>query len=164
MKTTKLAAALLVAVILIGAVTALAAQGGQEDPLVTLSYLTGVLTPKLEGEVTKAVTANEKALTDKLDASIAAYQKQVDALLSKSGGTGAHFQSVALPKGESRVGLGEYLLRSGTAKAKGELADSTGGTVVQDGGSLTANHLYIALDATSGVAAVTDATLLIKGN
>ncbi|MEG0441696.1 MAG: hypothetical protein RR544_05295, partial [Oscillospiraceae bacterium] len=66
MKTTKFAAGLLVAVVLVGAVTAYAVQGGQDDPLVTLSYLTKVVTPKLEAEVSKAVAANEKALTDKL--------------------------------------------------------------------------------------------------
>ena len=59
-------------VIFLGA-AALAA-GGIDDPLVTLSYLTNVFTPKVEAEVDQAVAANEEKLKSDVNASISAWE------------------------------------------------------------------------------------------
>ncbi|MEG2680044.1 MAG: hypothetical protein RR949_08870 [Oscillospiraceae bacterium] len=160
MKTTKLAAGLLAFLVLTGAVTAAAVQGSQEDPLITLSYLTNVLTPKLEGEVSKAVAANEKALTDKLSGLIADAEKR----LANQTGTAASatFTTLTLKTGERKTGLSEYLLRTGKAVSVGQLLDSTTGEIVQAESTLTANHLYVALDTVSGVKAAENATFLAK--
>ncbi|MEG1395798.1 MAG: hypothetical protein RSC82_02380 [Oscillospiraceae bacterium] len=159
MKTTKFAAGLLVAVVLTGAVTAYAVQGGQDDPLVTLSYLTKVVTPKLEAEVSKAVAANEKALTDKLNAAITAAEQKI---LSQTGTASPTFSSVTLQSGESKIGGSEYLVRTGKALCVGNLLDSTAGTTVKNGSALTRNHLYVALDEFSGVKAAEYVTLMVR--
>lgn len=147
--------------ITVGGVTALAAaQGSQEDPLITLSYLESVLRPDLEKQVDKAVEDNQKALTDKLDAAIAAYEKQVDEAIAAA--PASAFQTRTLAAGESFTpGAGrEVLVVSGSLTALGTLTDTTDGASVAAGETLREAHLYIAADAASGCRAAGSATVM----
>lgn len=146
------AVALGAAVAALGVVTAFAAQGSQEDPLVTLSYLNKVVTPQLETKVEEAVKQNEQALQTKLDSAIADYEAKVNETLANAGAA-SQFVSKALSRDESltlKAGK-EILLVSGGAKAVGPLADTTAGKSVSAGGSLTAGHLYVTLSDGSGI-------------
>ncbi len=144
------------------AVTAAAAQGGADDPLVTLSYLTDIFTPKMEEKVTEAVKANETALSKQLDTAITGYENRVDEALKSAGG--AAFQKKSLSSKETAtwdVGR-EFLLVSGSAKAVGTLTDTTAGTTVKDGTALTAGHLYITAADESGLTATASAQIMAR--
>lgn len=146
-----------------GAVTALAAQGSQEDPLVTLSYLNQVVTPKLESKVTEAVKQNADSLQKQLEEAIAGYESQVDETLAQAGAS-SRFAEKNLKKGETltlKAGH-EILLTGGGGKAEGELVDTTGGKTLQSGGSLNQGHLYITLSDNGGVTATGEATVFYR--
>lgn len=157
----KAALGLAAVVLAAGSITALAAQGSQDDPLVTLSYLNQVILPQLENKVTAAVEQNAATLQAQLDAAIADYETKVDETLA-SAGASSRFVSKTLAKDEKlTVGAGhEILLLSGTAKAQGELVDTTAGKTLSSGASLTAGHLYVTPSADSGVAALGEVSLM----
>ena len=111
---------LVVSALLMGA--AIAADPGSEgDPLVTLSYLNSVFLPKVEQ------IAREQA----------------------GGGSSGKFTLVELAPGKKLTGtLGcELLLRVGSATCSAAsspgLIDETDGSVLEHGGALQKNHLYM---------------------
>ncbi len=161
MKKKRLLATLLVGAFTLLALTAAAAQGGADDPLVTLSYLTGIFTPKMEEKVTEAVKANETELTKQLDIAITSYENRVDEALKAGGGT---FQSKSLSSKETATwDTGhEFLLVSGSAEAVGTLTDTTAGMTVAAGKSLTAGHLYITAADGSGLTATASAQIMAR--
>ena len=79
---------ILTAVAVSGALSLLlgAAAGTQTDPLVTLSYLNDVNTPAILKEVDARLDTREQALVDKLNASIAQYEKDMEEQLAAAGG------------------------------------------------------------------------------
>lgn len=149
--TAVFGAIVLTAVVAVGAFSASAAGGDQTDPLVTLSYLTQVVTPQLLEKVDEQVAANEQALTDKLNTAIDEYSKEMEQALGQgAGGSASVYAVVSLSAGQtlSPAAGSELLLRSGTAKVSAGTApvlmDATAGSSLELGGSLTANHLYVA--------------------
>lgn len=167
--TAAFGAIVLTAVVAVGAFSASAAGGDQTDPLVTLSYLTQVVTPELLGKVDEQVAANEKALTDKLNAAIDEYSKQMEQVLGQGGSGSAAYVSVSLPAGKTLCpdAGSELLLCSGSGKvAAGStpvLLDATSGASLTVGGSLTASHLYVVSSEGAGVTAVSASVLLVRG-
>lgn len=167
--TAVFGAVVLSAVVLVGTFSALAAGGDQSDPLVTLSYLTQVVTPALEEKVDKQVEANEQALTDKLNAAIDEYSRQMEQTLSQGTGASAAFASVSLAPGQTLCPAAgsELLLRSGgavvTVGSSPVLLDATAGSSLEIGGSLTQNHLYVAPLEGAGVAVESAALFLVRG-
>ena len=149
--------------ITVGGVTALAAaQGSQEDPLITLGYLESVLRPDLEKKVDAAVEGNEKALAEKLDASIAAYEKKVDEAIAAAPVSAV--EAKALAAGQSLVpGAGrEVLVISGSLTALGQLTDPTAGKVVSAGEALEVGHLYVTGSDTAGCKATGSASVMSR--
>ena len=55
-----------------------ASQGSQTDPLVTMSYINQVTTPKILSEVDVKLGLREQALVDRLNAAIAQYEKDME--------------------------------------------------------------------------------------
>jgi hypothetical protein len=164
--TAAFGALVLACVVLIGAYSALAAGGDQTDPLVTLSYLTQVVTPQLLEKVDQQVAANEKTLTDQVNTAIDGYTQQVEQALAQSGGGRGSYVSVSLSAGQtlSPAAGCEILLCSGAVKlSAGTLLDTTAGSSLSAGGSLGANHLYVATQAGAGVAASSGSALLVRG-
>ena len=114
---------ILTAVAVSGALSLLlgAAAGTQTDPLVTLSYLNDVNTPAILKEVDARLDTREQALVDKLNASIAQYEKDMEEQLAAAGGgtasSSAVFAVVTVKAGQKLLGgVGcEFLLRSGSA-------------------------------------------------
>lgn len=162
MKRMRAALLLLAGVLTVGAVTVFATQGDQDDPLVTLSYLQQVMTPKLEAQVDAAVEKNAQELAKQLEIAVTSYETRVDERLAAAGT--ATFQSEELSRGKEFLpGAGrELLVVSGSLNAVGKLMDTTAGQEVSAGNSLTAGHLYVTVDATSGCKATTAATVMSR--
>lgn len=167
----RLAAGALVTMTMLGVALAAAQQGSQSDPLVTLSYLTGKLTPEIMAQVDAKVAAREKALTDQLNAAISAYSKSMeDKLSSADGGTSSAFAVVDLAAGQKlHAGVGcEIMLRVGSAAcfatSSPALIDMTDGTPTWDGNALVQNHLYMATIEGRGVVAKDAVKLLVRGS
>ena len=131
----------------VGLTMAVSGNNTASDPLVSLSYLTGTYRTNL----LKDVEADIQAESQKLSSS---FSQQVSDLKGTMNGQTVtaeknDFSTQSLTAGQQftvRTG-GEVLVLSGTVKAVGSgLTDVTTGTAVSAGGSLTANHLYVAGD------------------
>ena len=144
-----------------GSVTVLATQGDKDDPLVTLSYLEKVVTPRLETLVDEAVEKNSQELSKQLDLAITSYENRVDEKLAAAG---VVFQSKELKSGESfTTDPGrEILLVSGSATAVGNLVDTTAGGTVSDGTRLTVGHLYVTAGANAGMKATANVSMMSR--
>ena len=137
------------------------AAGDQNDPLVTLSYLTQTVLPDLV-----------KSTQDKADAKAQELTTQFEQLAGQSGtGGSASYQVVTLSAGQRmNLGLGaEVMLRVGSATAGAAvnpaLVDTTTGENLNHGGALVQNHLYMMTIEGRGVRATAATTkLLVRGS
>ena len=127
---------ILAAVLAVGAAAVFlgASQGTQTDPLVTMSYINEVTAPQILSDVDARLDQREQALVDRLDASIARYERDMEQKLSGSAGTGT------------------------------ALIDTTGGGTLASGGAVEPNHLYLTTAEGRGLKAVTDLTVLVRGS
>lgn len=140
---------------------AYAAAGGAEDPLVTLSYLNGVYTGKVQAMVDDTVDARKAELEQAL----------ADVLAGQDvpSGSSAVFSVVTLNKGQALVGrVGcEVMLRIGSAACGADsvgLIDTTAGSVLGNGAALAPNHLYmITIEPRTVTATSNTAKLLVRG-
>ena len=148
----------------------LAAGGDESDPLVTLSYLTQTVTPNILKQVDEQAAKRQSELLAQLNTAIADYKMAVEGG-GASGGTSASYSVVTLTSGQTlALGVGcEVMLRVGTATVRtndssAALVDVSAGNTVNNGTSLTKNHLYMStiagrtLTPTSGTV-----KLLIRG-
>lgn len=151
-KTTVIVMLAIVIAMLAGvAVYAVANYGSASDPLVTASYLRDVVQPTMmdqyQSALNSAVDTAETQFSNELSSAVGSYQ------------------TVTLAAGQTlRGGVGtEVLLRSGSAVASSALVDSTSGSTLAAGGSLTANHLYFVQTDGAAVRTDADATLMVRG-
>ena len=156
MKTLKIAmAALCVCFLFTAAYAANATPGGQDDPLVTLSYLSGTYTRQVQDMVDQAVTQRKAEMEQSLKNSLAGNGGTTTV---PSVGNGV-FTVVTLSQGQSLVGdVGcEVMLRIGAAVCGSEdsvgLIDTTEGSVLGNGQALAVNHLYMVTISTRKVTA-----------
>ncbi len=148
-KANKKTAFGLVAVILLTAilaVSAIAAPGSDEDPLISLSYINEVLMPEI------------KAYIDEKIATIT------------GGDSNNTFELVNMTAGQQLIGDKgcEIILRQGTgtiiATQKGGIADSTQGIDLANGTAVPSNHLLIIpFDDGRGINMTTNGILMVKG-
>lgn len=171
---------------------ALAAEyGTQSDPLVSLSYITGVLRP----ELLKQAETESKSRAEEVQATVDRFDEQVNAKISEftdrntaqvddsmigeiaekvkkqipQQTANAPFTTVTLAAGKTLVlseGC-EVLLRSGSvtcsASQSPALIDMTTGGAVTSGDALSANHLYLVPGSGRSVRAGNAATVLVRG-
>lgn len=159
--------ALALSALLLGTSAALAAGGDQSDPLVTLSYLNQTAIPQIVKQVEDKTAGRQKELEQALAGQIDQYRQQAG---QGSSGGSASYTLVSMTKGQvMSLGVGcELLLRVGSATVKANTSPalidlSTGGTV-NNGTSLTKNHLYMATIADRTLTAASDAKLLVRGS
>lgn len=159
-------------VLTLGGVALATSQGTQSDPLVSLSYLTDVLTPSVLSDVDATVALRESELVSQLESVKNAYTQEVEGILSgsQSSSSAASYQVVSLSAGQKVTGSvgSEFLLRGGTGtciadSTPGMINMTTGGTL-SNGGSLVENNLYLSTVDGRGVQAVTDVVLLVRGS
>lgn len=134
------------------AVYAVANYGTASDPLVAASYLRDVVQPAMmdqyESALNRAVDTVGTQFSDDLSSKVGSYQ------------------TVTLADGQTLQGSAgtEVLLRSGSATASSALVDSTAGSTLAAGGSLTANHLYFAQADGAAVRATSAVTVMVRGS
>ena len=140
--------AIILIVVLAAAFTAIAipTAGGQDDPVVSLSYLENVFLTKVKDYIDSRLPQN----TPKPEAPA--------------------FKVVQLKAGQSIIGGAgcEMVVRMGSGKilatAKGGVADLTGGSDLANGVAVPSNHHLLAPIADSrGIVATTDMIVLVKG-
>ena len=112
---------------------------GSEDPLISLSYLTGTYEKSLSEKITQAASAEGQKLSGKLDgyAAGASSQQSVSATHTK----------VEIPQGSSYVvpAGSEFLMLSGNVlTVAAGLTDTTDGVSVPASGVVSVNHLFVA--------------------
>lgn len=134
--------------------TAYAANAGSaNDPLVTMSYLSGTFAKQVQTMVDQAVSQRKTEM-----------EQALDKLLANGGqttpsGSGSVFSVVTLTQGQTLVGdVGcEVMLRIGSATCGSSdsvgLIDTTGGSVLGNGQALVTNHLYMVTISTRSVIA-----------
>lgn len=146
---------LLLGVCLLLGTAALAAAGGTDDPLVSLSYMTGKFAKTVDKQVETALDASDKALAAALESgeplSASAWNwtelrvKQGDVLKGQTG-------TMVLPlAGGVRVQYGA-----------GAVVDATAGQVVPNDAALTANHRYLVAEDTQADFVVTGKTAVVN--
>lgn len=165
--------AVVVTVAFISGVSILAATtlGTQQNPLVTLSYLTSQFKPQVMSDVNASLSAAEASLSPQLDAKVESFKSDIDAKLSASSNhNGAEsFTLVTLKKNQTiSCALGtELLLRVGTATGAGgspSLVDTTTAATLSTGGALTTNHMYmVTIDGNGLKATAATVKVLVRG-
>ena len=164
------AAAVVLSVVLIIGVGALAANyGTSEDPLITLSYIRDVLTPKLKSDAEDTIDTVKTELEADLDEKINAISKQLDNsdnALEKS----YTYSVVTLQSGQRRTGsIGtELMLSVGTAKcyASGTtgIIDTTDSKTLENGDAMKENHMYMVTINGRGMTATSYVMVLVRGD
>ena len=151
--------------------------GSADDPLITLSYLNEKFTPDFLLKVDEKLTKRNEELAKKLDAQIeedkAELEKEYGKNQSAEGpqsGTVESFTVVTMTKGQVLYGeIGcEVMLRVGSAECVSPtdpgLIDSTQASLLNNGGALEKNHLYMMTISDRGVRATADTTkVLVRG-
>ena len=133
------AGALALTAVCLGTGAALAATGGQSDPLITLSYLNDTALPSVVTQVEEKAAARQSEL----------YRSDMEAITGTGSGSAA-YTLVTLSAGQTmslEVGC-EVLLRVGSATVSAAtspaLIDVSSGGTINSGTALTQNHLYMA--------------------
>lgn len=150
----KLLAILLPLCLLLSA-AALAAGGGADDPLVSLSYLTGIFWKQAEEEI--------EARLDDSDAAILSDAEKE----GLEGQSAVRWTETRLKQGDLLLGnVGtNVLLLAGSARVtyfSGAVVDVTTGVEVPSGTELTVNHRYMAAEETAAVFEITSRTAVLN--
>jgi hypothetical protein len=149
-----------------GTSAVLAGYGSQEDPLITLSYLTDVYTDKIMGNFDELLKARADLLEETLDSKVEGFEEKLNLYGSQSS---YKFEVVSLKSGQSLTGTegSEFLIREGAAvcvaAAAPGLADITDGSEINNGGSLLINHMYMITADGRGLMASSNVKVIIRG-
>lgn len=134
--------------------------GSAEDPLVTLSYLNDVFMTEVLGKVDQEIDKRNQEIVDAVGGQAAG---------GESGAVNT-FSVVTLTNGQVLTGgIGcEVMLRVGSAvcvsPSNPGLINETDGTVLNNGGALVTNHLYMMTIEGRGVKATAATTkVLVRG-
>lgn len=146
---------------------ALAAEvGSSGDPLVTLSYLNDTFLGTVLSKVDAKIAERNAALSVQIDQKIAAAAGN-----GASGSASDTFTVVSIPQGKTLKGdIGcEVMLRVGSAACVSPsspgLIDETNGSVLENGGALVKNHLYMMTIENRGVkASAATVKVLVRGS
>ena len=150
-------------------ILAFAELGTQDDPLITLSYLTEVFKKQVMDDAKKT----EQELTQKLESRISELESRLQSSPSAPtpipGGANV-FTVVTLNNGQSLTCSAgtEMMLRVGSASGFGSapaLVDYTDGATLSSGSSLTTNHMYLVTIEGNGARATAGTVrILVRGN
>lgn len=159
-------AVLLAALLLACGITAYAAVGTADNPLVTLSYLRDTFTKNILAETEEKIAETQATYEKELEDKIASVTDK-DGTDSAGSSAGA-FAVAELRSGQTmtlKIG-GEFMLRDGSAACTewgNGFLDTTSG-LVYDGGELISNHLYMVTDTSLSIKASSAVTLLVRGS
>jgi len=145
------ALAVCAAVVLTGVFAA--AAGSEGDPLVTLSYLQNIFTPKVQSMVDESVSKDREQIKTSVDATIQEWETKInqaveDTLKAEKVEEPASFIPLNMAEGTTitlKAGC-EFIVRSGAPICSANLIDQTAGTTLHAGEEAVVNHLYIAME------------------
>lgn len=147
---------------------AVLAAGDEEDPLITLSYLTKTVTPEILDQVEENAAERQEDLERELRKAIDDYQEKLNQQQTQTGSE--TYVVVTLAKDQKlELGVGcEVMLRIGSAVVSSNtepaLIDVSSGGSLSNGSGLTANHLYVATIADRYLTATADTVkVLVRG-
>ena len=151
-------------------ILAFATLGTQDDPLITLSYLTDVF----RTQVTNDIKSVEQDLTRKFNSQISELESQLQTgqggASTTAPGSASVFSVVTLKNGQSltcSVGT-EIMLRVGTANGSGTapaLVNYTNGATLSSGTALASNSMYLVTIEGNGIKATAETVrVLVRGN
>jgi len=153
-----------------GVTAAAASQGSADNPLVTLSYLKNIYTSSVLAQTQTKIDSAQTQYQSALDTKIDTYTKEMTAMVQGANSDGsAVFSLVSLSSGQTLTGsVGcEVMLRVGSAACVSTespgLIDSTAGTVLENGGALVKNHLYLVTVQNHAVKATSAVKVLVRG-
>jgi len=175
-KSLRTAACALLAGTVLTAFVAMAANaGGQNDPLVTLSYLNDTFLGQILEQVEVKLTQRNEVLRQEMGLAITNTERGLlsqigGSITDSTGGVAASYTAVELADGQTLFGFAgcEVILRSGSATCVADasstpgMVDTTDGGSINNGAGLKANHLYL-MTADRGVRASGAVTLLVRG-
>lgn len=149
MKTKKFKVATIILCLALCFSAVLAEPGGNDDPLISQSYIENVLMPSIKQYVESRIT---------------------DVNSGSGSGTAESFKVVEVKKDQKLICSAgtELILRMGTATIiateKGGLADTTAGFDLANNSAMPANHLLIVPVADGrGIKATSDVLVMVKG-
>jgi len=140
-----------------------AAAGSEGDPLVTLSYLQNIFTPKVQSMVDESVAKDREQIKTDVDATIQEWETKInqaveDTLKAEKVEEPASFVPLNMAEGTTitlKAGC-EFIVRSGAPVCSASLIDQTSGSTLSAGEKTVPNHLYIAMaDCTLSAPAIT---------
>ncbi|MBO4264692.1 MAG: hypothetical protein J5922_01255 [Clostridia bacterium] len=150
-KLTKIMAAML-AFITVFTIVILADSSSDSDPLVTLSYISGVLVPSVDEKIQKTVDDNNKEIEKLIDSKISALKEELkkDEPAAPALSENAEFEAISIAFGKTLKPKAacEVILRSGNARVVSPfenqgLSDLTAAKELYDGNSVSLNHLVL---------------------
>lgn len=137
--------------------------GSEGDPLITLSYINDVFTKQITEKLNEQIDTRVTELKAELEASIAELESRYS--------DQKRFVLVTLSDGQILTGsVGtELMLRVGSAvcyaSASPGLIDSTSAGILENGGSLEKNHMYMITIEGRGIkAAASSVMVLVRGD
>ncbi len=136
--------------LIVSTIISFASPGDNNDPLVTLSYITDVLLPDIDSRIEKEVETNvTEAMADVSNTSFVLVNVNANQKIIGDEGT-------------------EFVLRSGSGKIvatnQGGVADLTAGSDLPNGTDIPMNHhLLVPRSDSRGMVFTTDAIVLVKG-
>ena len=160
--------AVAVACVCVLAVAVFATPGSENDPLVTLTYLTNIFRPQIMEQVKSEAETQKAALEDQLNGVLnERFGVPADDPAPESD---AAFTVVTLASGQVLTGdVGcEAMLRIGTAQCISPdspgLIDVTAGTILENDSALETNHLYMVTISTRSITCTSETCkLLVRG-
>lgn len=166
------ASACLVMLALGGMALASSQEGSQSDPMVSLSYLTDVVTPAVLEQVDDMMVEDQDRLEEQLETVAQAYIAQLETVANQDGTISeyAAYEVLYLTQGQTLLLSegGEVLLRTGTGQCVSSsspgLINMTTGSTLSGGSNLTANNLYLSTIDGRGIYASTAVTILVRGD
>lgn len=164
MKKNRWFARVLIVLVLSGllsmTVTVASGVGTDDDPLVTLSYLKETFMDDIMKQVDKKIADRNSQIAQKIGGQVGSGANTADS-----------FTVVTLSNGQVLTGdIGcEIMLRVGTASCVSPsapgLIDQSGASVLNNGGALVQNHLYMMTIEGRGVKATAGTTkLMVRGS
>lgn len=147
------------------------AQGGEDNPLITMSYLKNVFSQEVLQETDQKIANAEQAYLDKLEAKKQELSAEMKTIPASSGKSDAVlFALVDLSEGQRITGsVGcEVMLRVGSAVCVSDgspgLIDMTTAETLENGQYLQKNHLYIATMEGRAIQAIDSSVkILVRG-
>lgn len=171
-----------------GIFTALAAggYGSQDDPLVTLSYITDVAVPEANARIDSVFSQKETAIKSDIDGKVETVRTQLESQLSQlqnvsqdtinqvvelvkdqigSSSGSSTWKMITLQKGQQiKAGVGtQLLLRRGAASCYSGMINLSSGEILTHGQQVAENNMYLIGTDGCGFVASQDCTVLVDG-